>query len=374
MKKSFFPHAPGRKALGAALASLLLVACAPAPAPEPVVPAVFVSPVHNDSGLEERVFSGSLRPRVEAELGFRVGGKVVLRAVELGQRVRAGQVLGRLDPADYQLAERAAAEQERAAEVDATQAASDAARFQRLLADGSVGGADAERQQARADAASARLAQARRQAELARNRAAYAVLTAPFDGTVTALRFETGQQVGEAQAVLSLARPGEWELQVDLPEGLVPGLADWRAEARLGAGGPLLPVRLREIAPSAAAASRTYRARYALAGSVPAEALRIGMTAELLLSQAQATPGADLPVGALLTSAAQAPTVWLVDARSGALQAAPVRLLSQTTDRVRVAGLPDGALVVTVGAQTLDAGLRVRPVQRPLAALAEAAR
>lgn len=374
MKKPLFPHAPGRKALAAALASLMLVACTPAPAPDPVVPAVFVSPVRNTSGDQVRAFSGSLRPRVEAELGFRVGGKVVERSVELGQRVRAGQVLGRLDAADYQLAERAAAEQERAAEVDATQAASDAARFQRLLADGSVGGADAERQQARADAASARLAQARRQAELARNRAAYAVLTAPFDGTVTALRFETGQQVGEAQAVLSLARPGEWELQVDLPEGLVPGLDDWRAEARLGAGGPVLPVRLREIAPSAAAASRTYRARYALAGSVPAEALRIGMTAELRLSQAQAAPGADLPVGALLTGAAQAPTVWLVDARSGALQAAPVQLLSQTTDRVRVAGLPDGALVVTVGAQTLDAGLRVRPVQRPLAALAEAAR
>ena len=365
---------PGRQALAAALAALLLVACTPTPAPEPVVPAVFVSPVRNDSGRELRVFSGSLRPRVEAELAFRVGGKVVARSVELGQRVRAGQVLGRLDPADYLLAERAAAEQERAAEVDASQAASDAARFQRLLADGSVGGADAERQQARADAAAARLAQARRQAELARNRAAYAVLTAPFDGTVTALRFEAGQQVGEAQPVLSLARPGEWELQVDLPEGLVAGLADWQAEARLGDSGPLLPLRLRELAPSAAAASRTYRARYALAGSVPAETLRIGMTAELRLTQVQARQGAELPVGALLRSAAPSPSVWLVDPRSGALQAAPVQLLSQSTDRVRVAGLPDGALVVSVGAQTLDAGLRVRPVQRPLAALAEVAR
>jgi hypothetical protein len=59
--------------------------------------------------------------------------------------------------------------------------------------------------------------------------------------------------------------------------------------------------------------------------------------------------------------------VWVVDAKSGALERHPVQLLSQTTDHVRVAGLPDGALVVTVGAQKLDAGLTVRPVQRPLA-------
>lgn len=385
-------HCLARPALGLSLCASglwLPAACAPPPAPPPIVPSVFVSTVRNDSGSTERVLSGSLRPRVESDLSFRAGGKVLARTVELGQAVRAGQVLGRIDAADYQLAVQAAIEQQRAAEVDATQSASDAARFQRLLADGSVGAADAERQQARADAAAARLAQAQRQTELARNRAGHAVLTAPFDGTVTALRFEAGQMVSEGQPVLSLARPGELELQVDVPEALVAGLKGWQASARLGhsdgsqSAQTELPLRLREVAPSAAAASRTYRARYALGALPPAADLRMGMTAELRLRQPGRTAGAELPVSALLvtgaatdaSTSASAPAslasppaaaVWLVDAKTGALQLRPVQLLSQSTDHIRVAGLPEGALVVSVGAQKLDAGLKVHPVARPL--------
>ncbi len=371
----------------------LLAACAPKSAAPPVVPSVFVSPVRNDNGAVQRVLFGSVRPRVEADLSFRTGGKVTARLVELGQNVRAGQALARIDPADYELAVQAATEQQRAAEVDAVQAASDAARFKRLLSDGSVGAADAERQQARADAAAARLAQAQKQFELARNRAGYAVLTAPFDGTVTALRFEVGQVVDDKQSVLSLARPGELEVVVDVPESLVTGLKAWQASVLLGgptdapAAKPVsvpLPVllRLRELAPSANAATRTSRARYALATPGDGAPLRMGMTAEVRLQQAGRASGAELPLGALLVTAAadstpgatepaaaNSPAVWLVDAKSGVLQRQPVQLLSQSTDHVRVAGLADGALVVTVGAQKLDAGLKVRPVQRPLAGM-----
>jgi RND family efflux transporter MFP subunit len=378
------PTHPLRWALPALAA--LLAACSPKPAAPPVVPAVFVSPVSNDNGATQRVLFGSVRPRVEAELSFRTGGKVTARLVELGQKVRAGQALARIDPADYQLAVQAATEQQRAAEVDAVQAASDAARFKRLLADGSVGAADAERQQARADAAAARLAQAQKQSELARNRAGYAVLTAPFDGVVTALRFEVGQMVDDKQPVLSLARPGELEVQVDVPEAMVADLKGWQASVLLGDAADSraiqpLPLRLRELAPSANAATRTSRARYAVAATADGSPLRMGMSARVRLQRPGGPAGAELPVGALLVttggdvagSASAAtgagPSVWLVDAKTGALKRQPVQLLSQTTDHVRVAGLPEGALVVSVGAQKLDAGLKVQPVQRPLAAV-----
>jgi RND family efflux transporter MFP subunit len=360
------PFTRSHQLLTLAAAVAMLAACSPPPKPPAALPAVFVSTVRNDSGTTVRVLPGQLRPRIEAELSFRTGGKVIARAVDLGQAVRAGQVLGRIDAGDYQLAVQAATEQQRAAEVDSTQAASDAARFRRLLADGSVGAADAERQQARADAAAARLAQAQRQAELARNRAGYAVLTAPFDGVVTALRFENGQMVGEGHPVLSLARPGDLELQADVPEALAAGLKSWLASASLGDGKELIPLKLRELAPSAAAGSRTYRARFALGPSPAGAEWRMGMTAELRLVQPGRSPGAELPASALLVTTPPAAAVWLVDVQTGALQRTPVQLLSQTTDQVRVAGLADGALVVSVGAQKLDAGLKVRAVQRPL--------
>jgi multidrug efflux system membrane fusion protein len=375
-------HRAGRRGPLAVLALLApLAACSPAPAPTPAVPAVFVSPVRNDVGGVQRMLHGSVRPRIEAEVGFRVGGKVTQRLVELGQSVRAGQALARIDPTDYQLAVQAAADQQRAAEVDAVQAASDAARFARLTADGSVGAADAERQRARADAAAARLAQARRQLELARNRVGYAVLTAPFDGVVTAVRFETGQTVGDTQSVLSLARPDALEVVVDIPESLVAELKSWEASAVPGTAAGAsqaqpVPLRLRELAPSANPATRTTRARYAPVASSEDLALRMGMTAEVRLTQAGTARGAELPVGALLVTGATPGNdgaVWRVDPQTGALTNQPVRLLSQTTDHVRVAGLPDEALVVTVGAQKLDAGMTVRPVSRPLAAASSGA-
>lgn len=355
-------------ALGAVWA---LAACTRPEAVPPVLPSVFVTPVHNDTGNAERIMSAVIRPRIESELAFRAGGKVMARLVEVGQTVRAGQMLGRIDPADYQLAVDAAAEQLRAADVDAAQAASDAARFKRLLVDGSVGAADQERQQARADAAAARLAQARRQLDLARNRAGYAALLAPFDGIVTALRFEAGQMVPEGQAVMTLARPGELEVLVDVPEALAADLYKQRATVRVGGREDALALRLRELSPSASAQTRTFRARYAFASPPSGADLRMGTTAELHLGREGATLSALLPVSALLVTT-QTPSVWIADEKTGALARQPVQLVSQTTDSVRVAGLADGALVVSVGAQKLDAGLKVQTVRRPLEAIARA--
>src|SRR6185369_6661147 len=201
-----------------AAAGLLLTACSEPPAPAAAVKPVFVTTVTPANSAQIRSFTSVVRARVETELGFRTGGKVVERLVEVGDVVKAGQALARLDPADYRLAVSAAADQVRAASVDAQQAASDEARLRRLLADGSVGSADHERQKARADAAAARLDQVHRQLDLARNREGYATLAAPYAGVVTALRFERGQVVTEGQSVMSLARDGEREIVADLPE------------------------------------------------------------------------------------------------------------------------------------------------------------
>jgi RND family efflux transporter MFP subunit len=339
-----------------------LTACSPAVEKAPPIPSVYVTPVHNEQGDDVRVLSGTLRPRIESDLAFRAGGKVTARLVDVGQAVRAGQALARIDATDYQLAADAAAEQLRAAQVDATQAASDAARFKRLLLDGSVGAADHERQQARSDAAAARLVQAERQLDALRNRASYAVLTAPFDGVVNGLQIEVGQMVTEGQAVMTLAKPGELEVLVDVPEALAAGVREKVARARIDGLPDLVNLKLRELAPSASAQARTFRARYAIASPLPG--LRMGVTAHVQLAGKDTTPSAQLPSGALLTTQ-KTPSVWLLNDKAGTLTRQTVTLLSQSTDQVRVTGLPEGVLVVSAGAQKLDAGMKVQAVMRP---------
>lgn len=353
--------------VGITAASLLLVACSPPAAPPAIARPVFVTTAQPTTAAQSRTFTSFVRARVEGELAFRTGGKVVERLVEVGDVVRAGQVLARLDPIDYQLAVDAAADQVQAAGVDAVQAASDEARIRRLLVDGSVGAADHERQKARADAAAARLEQARRQLALARNREGYAVLLAPYAGVVTAIRFERGQVVSEGQPVMALARDGEREVVVDLPEdwvgrarGLTATAAPW------GDSRAALPLVLRELAPQASAQGRTFRARFAAtaASRTQVSALPLGSTVQLTLSAPQAGPATlSLPVSALLKGSGQ-PGVWIVNAQGNGLAFTPVGVVKVDDATVRVTGVPAGARVVTVGAQTLDAGMTVRAIER----------
>jgi RND family efflux transporter MFP subunit len=350
-----------------AAASLLLTACSEPPAPTANVKPVFVTTVTLSTSAQVRSFTSVVRPRVETELGFRAAGKVVDRLVEVGDSVKAGQVVARLDPADHQLAVKAAADQVQAASVDAQQAASDEARFRRLLADGSVGAADHERQKARADAAAARLNQANRQLELARNREAYTTLVAPYAGVITALRFERGQVVAEGQPVLSLARDGERELVAELPE-------DWvgRARTLVAVAAPWndsksqVRLVLRELSPQASAQGRTYRARYSAApeSRAPVAALPLGSTMQLTLSGPQAGPAtAMLPVSALVKGSGPA-GVWTLNAKGSGLVFTPVQVVSVDDAAVHVTGLAVGSQVVSVGAQKLDAGTAVRAIER----------
>ncbi|HTH78157.1 MAG TPA: efflux RND transporter periplasmic adaptor subunit [Ramlibacter sp.] len=348
-------------------ACALLAACSRPPASVAIVRPVFVTTVAQASAAQTRSFTAVVHARVETDLGFRTGGKVVDRLVEVGDSVKAGQVLARLDPADYQLAVNAAADQVQAASVDAQQAASDEARFRRLLADGSVGAADHERQKARADAAAARLDQARRQLELARNREGYSSLSAPYAGVVTAIHFERGQVVAEGQSVLSLAREGEREIVADLPE-------EWvgRARTLTASATPWqeskapLPLMLRELSPLASAQGRTFRARYAATAQSREQvaALPLGSTMQLNLSAPAAGPAvAVLPVTAIVKASGSA-GVWALNAKGSGVVFTPVQVVAVDDASVQVTGLAAGARVVSVGAQKLDAGIAVRAIER----------
>ena len=327
--------------------------------------AVFVTTVKRTSQSDTRVLTATVRARVETELAFRAPGKVTQRLVEVGDSVKAGQPIARLDATDYQLGVNAAEAQVQAASTDAAQAAADEARFRRLAADGSVGAADHERQKARADAAAARLDQAQRQLALSRNRSGYTVLVAPYAGVVTALRMETGQVVAEGQSVVTLARQDDHEFVVDLPEGMAADVRSLKATAQpwQGAGQPIV-LKLRELSPVAGAQGRTFRARFAAtgAGLEPANQLALGSTALVSLEGAS-TPGLRLPSTAIVKSNGSA-GVWVVDSSAGSLKLQPVQVTASEADYVHVTGLPDGLRVVSVGAQKLEASMKVRPLER----------
>ncbi|MDD3596277.1 efflux RND transporter periplasmic adaptor subunit [Sulfuricurvum sp.] len=327
---------------------------------------VYVSTIHQSGGMEERWLSATVGARFESDLSFRTGGKVVKRLVNVGDRVTRGQPLAELDGTDYGLATGIADAGYKAALIDATQADSDEGRFGRLAGDGAMGTADVERQKARADAAKTRVEQARQQLELAKNRNSYATLVAPYDGVVTSLRMEVGQVVAEGQSVISLAKDGEREVVVDLPEDMVSKAKQYSAKAQPWSDPKTsVSLHLRELSPIASIQGRMYRARYAPIPESRATMDRIplGSTAQLQLSLPTSDEGVNVPLSALIKTN-NTPGVWVVNSTGNTLSFVSVNVLSHGTDSVRVRGLNEGVRIVTVGAQKLDGAMKIRPIER----------
>lgn len=352
------------------LALPLLAACrpeaptaeaTPAPTPRPVqVAEVVLTPAESGAA-----YTGTVRARTEADVGFRTGGRIAERLVELGDTVAAGQPLARLDPADLALALRSAEADLAAAEAQARQTANDAARSRALLAAGHVAAAFDDQRQAAARAAAERVTSARASLDLARNRVSYATLRAPKAGIVTALLAEAGQVVSEGTPVLRLADPNERELVVRVPESGLAALREQQAEARFWARPEArLVATLREVAPQADAGLRSWTARFALPDAPDWVAL--GMTGTVRLTR-EAAPVATLPLAAL-HDRGQGPMVWRV-LPEGRIEAVKVRVHSLGEQLVQVSGdLDPGEKVVALGPQLLDPDSRVRVVSTRLTA------
>ena len=202
----------------AVIAVAVLSACTSKPPPE-ALRAVRTAEIRYDKTQETNRYVGTVQSRHEVNEAFRVGGKVVQRKVDVGQKVREGDVLAVLDDTDYRLAEDAARQQLVAATTQARQAESDRHRLDALKSDGSVSVSDDEKAQSGCADGRRRTAEAEaRKLELARNRLKYTVLRASRNGVVTAVRFEVGQVVAEGQPVVSIANEGEPEIVADVPE------------------------------------------------------------------------------------------------------------------------------------------------------------
>jgi len=321
---------------------------------------VLVATVHYEAESPERSFVGTIRPRIEADMGFRVPGKVAKRLVEVGQTVDLGQPLATLDEVDLKLqAEQADAELHAATGVLA-QAGAAEQRAKDLRAKGWATDAQLDQAKAAADEARARLNRAQRSVELTNNSISYATLLADSRGVVTATLIEPGQVVASGQTAIRVARFAEKEAVVAIPETLVGRAKEGVATVTLWSeANKKYAAKLREIAPAADAATRTYLAKFSLPDA--GDSVSLGMTATLTLSDPATMRVARLPLSALF-SEGRGPSFYVVDDK-GELTLKPVTVKSyESNDVVISGGVDEGAKVVALGVQKIDPAQKVRVV------------
>lgn len=359
---------PGPRVALALAAVLLVAACSRAQTPlaEDVRPvrAVTVAPAATTAIAE---FAGEVRPRIESRIGFQVAGRITARSVEVGQAVAAGQALATLDASDYKLSAAAAAAQLSGAEIERNQQRADYKRFEELHQQGFISGADLERRRATRDAADARHEQASAQRDVSGNQAGYAVLRAPSSGVVTAVDAEVGQVVSAGQSVVRVAQTREKEVVVALPENRLDALRRIPdVKVTLWTNGTELRGRVREIAPIADPATRTFPARITLLDAPATVAL--GMTAYVRFEAPLPAPVIALPLQSLLQEGGST-YVWRFDRDTQTVKRSAVQVANVAGNDVVVAsGVSAGDTIVTAGVHLLKDGQKVKLLDVPVAA------
>jgi RND family efflux transporter MFP subunit len=349
--------------LGPILLVLLLGGCNPPgeARKEPPRRPVLVAQVHYVQRARSQVLPGILKARIESDLAFRVSGKLAERLVDAGALVHKGDALARLDDTDFRLQVDQAEADYSAAKGALVQSEAEEERIATLKRQGWSAAADVDKTRAAADQARGAFARAERAVTLAHNAVAYATLTADADGIVSAVLAEPGQVLAAGAPAMRLSHTGEKEAAVAIPETLVDRARTAQARVEFWAlpGAPIAAT-LRELAPNADPATRTYQARYALPDA-PAN-VQLGMSLTVTLAD-RSERIARVPLGALFDQG-KGPSLWVVDPASGAVTDTPVRIAGYETESVLVVdGVAEGAEVVALGAHKIDAGQKVRVVQ-----------
>lgn len=348
------------------LALLLLGACngaaEPVKAPRPVL--VEAPTALADGGGE--AYPGVVRARVEADLSFRVPGKIAERRVEAGSRVEAGQVLATLDPQDAQLNLEAARAAVAAAEADLKLARSEEQRYRDLLARGYVSQSVLDAQTNRVALSQAQLEQAQASLRLSENSSRYTRLSADRAGVITRVYAEVGTVVAAGTPVFGFAAEGEREVVIAVPEGRLEAVRKAPAVAvRIWSQGERqYPARLRELSPQASPTTRTHEARFTLLE--PDASVQLGVTATVLIGSDRSADTFRLPATAVGDQGEGQAVVWVVRAGSPAtVEPVAVRPLQYLHDSVIVqAPLKPDDRLVSVGVHLLQPGLPVQPVER----------
>jgi multidrug efflux system membrane fusion protein len=313
-------------------------------------------------GVHAEVYSGDVRARYESQLGFRVNGKIKARLVDVGAHVDAGQALAELDPLDLKLQLASAQATLNSARANRDMAQSEFDRYHALLDKHYISQTQFDAQQNNLKAAQAQVESAQAATAVAQNQAEYTSLRADHAGVITAITAEAGQVVASGQPIATLARDGEIEVEIVVPENRIAGYQrDMPAIVEAWAdAGKHMQGHLREISPEADRVTRTYRVRVSLDGSDAAP--KLGQTARVYFADASSTRQNVIPLSALYEQAGK-PAVWLVDAKTHQVHLAPVEVAAYREQGVLLAaGVDAQQWIVTAGVHKLRDGESIAPV------------
>ena len=326
----------------------------------PVIRPARVAEIAYRRQVQSLTLAGTVVPRIESTLGFRVAGKIVRRAVDVGAAVKPGDVIAELVPTDYRLAGDNARAALVSAEADYARAKADHERYLNLRGSTAFVPQTLDQRQSLASTTLARVDQAKSQLATAENNLGYTVLRADAAGVVTSVQAEVGQVMAQGQGVVRVARLDELEILVGVPEHRLKTVRDANvASFELWSDpGRRHPARLRELSPSADPATRTYPARFSVLE--PPQFIGLGMTATLSFDRRDPTPVAEVPLSAIFQRGTQ-PAVWVVDRTSGTVELRAVTIARWRDDTAAIAsGVKEGELIATAGVHKLEHGQKVK--------------
>ncbi|MEE3455235.1 MAG: efflux RND transporter periplasmic adaptor subunit, partial [Succiniclasticum sp.] len=302
-------------------------------------------------------YPGEVRGKYESNLAFQTGGKIVSRSVNLGDTVRAGQVLMELDPKDVRQSYDADQAAYQAALSNYNLAKENYARYSKLYEQNAVSAMARDQYKTQLDAADATLKSARAKWNASRNQMEYTQLVSDHDGTVAAISGEIGQVVGAGTPVVTIVRDGSREIQIYVPENRLGQIRPnqpakitfWALNDSMASG------HISEIAPMADSVTRTYKVKVAV-DTMP-EAVKLGMTAKVTLQNGTENV-IEIPSGAVYQTGEQ-PQVWVIRNKKATL--VNVKTAGYEGSNVIIAGgLAIGDVVVTGGVNKLAEGQEVR--------------
>lgn len=303
-------------------------------------------------------YSGEVRGRFESQLAFQVNGKIIKRNVQLGSTVHAGDVLMQIDSRDLQQAVNSNSAQISSAESQRKLAESNLNRYRQLLESGAISRAQYDQYASSYEIATASVQQATAQYSQGANQLEYSLLRADKSGVVTNITAEMGQVVSSGQVVITVVQDGEQEVEISVPENRV---AEFRKAGQMKVAFWALPNvtvqgSLREIAPMADQATRTFKVRISLLNPLPE--VKLGMTASVTLTDNTAQPTVMIPLAAVYQDSTGA-KVWVV--KDDVLTLRPIQTgnLGNGTIQI-VSGLQQGDRIVTAGVHKLKEGQKVK--------------